>query len=61
MYGNCASSETVRRIDMSLEATINEKELVVPDGIRNLPFLSIGTAWVKTSYKTHTGYSTEKM
>ena len=44
-YGHCASSETIRQIDMSLEATINDKKNVVPDGIRKLPFLSTGTAW----------------
>ena len=44
-YGRCASSETIHRIDMSLEATINDKKNVVPDGIRKLPFLSTGTAW----------------
>ena len=44
-YGYCASSETIRWIDMSLEATINDKKNVVPDGIRKLPFLSTGTAW----------------
>lgn len=30
---------------MSLEATINDKENVAPDGIRKLPFLSTSTAW----------------
>ena len=60
-YGHCASSETIRRIYTSLEATINDKETlclmelenysssrepttndkenVVPDGIRKLPYL----------------------
>ena len=44
-YGHCASSETIRRTDMSLEATINDKKNVVPDGIRKLSFLSTGAAW----------------
>ena len=43
-YGHCASTETIRRIDMSLKATINDKKNVVPDGIRKLPFLSTDTA-----------------
>ena len=44
-YGHCGSSETIRRINMSLEATINDNKNVVPTGIRKLPFLSTGTAW----------------
>ena len=39
-YGHFASSEPIRRIYTSLEATINDKENVVPDGIRKLPFLT---------------------
>ena len=58
--GHCASSETIRRIDMSLEATINDKEKVVPDGIRKLPFLSTGTAWDSSdiNLETPSGKST---
>ena len=58
--GHCASSETIRRIDMSLEATINDKEKVVPDGIRKLPFLSTGTAWDNfgINLETHSGKDT---
>ena len=44
-YRHCVSSETIPRIDMSLEATITDKENVVPDGLEKLPFLSTGTAW----------------
>ena len=58
--GHCASSETIRRIDMSLEATINDKENVVPDGIRKLPFLSTGTVWDNfgINLETHSGKDT---
>ena len=44
-YGHCARSETICRIDMSLEATINDKKNVVPNRVRKLPFLSTGTIW----------------
>ena len=43
-YGHCASSETVRRVDMSLESTLNNSDSFIPDGIETKPNLSTGTA-----------------
>ena len=62
--GHCASSEIIRRIDTSLEATTNNKENVVPDGIRKLLFFLTGTAWdnfeINLEFATHTRYATKK-
>ena len=44
-YGHCASSETVRRVDISLESTLNNSDSFIPDGIESKPNLSTGTAW----------------
>ena len=44
-YGHCASSETVRRVDISLESTRNNSDSFIPDGIKSKPNLSTGTAW----------------
>ena len=42
-YGHC--SETVRRVDMSLESTLNNSEYFIPDGIKTKPNLSTRTVW----------------
>ena len=44
-YGHCTSSEKVRRVDMSLESTLNNSDRVIPNGIKTKPVLSTGTAW----------------
>ena len=44
-YGHCASSETVQRVDMSLESTLSNSNSFIPDGIETKPNLSTGTAW----------------
>ena len=44
-YGHCASSKTVRRVDMSLESTLNNSEYFIPDGIKTKPNLSTRTVW----------------
>ena len=36
-YGYCASSETVRRVDMSLESTLNNSDSFIPNGIEIKP------------------------
>ena len=43
-YGHCASSETVLRVDMSLESTLNNSDSLIPDGIETKPNLSTGIA-----------------
>ena len=43
-YGHCASSETVLRVDMSLESTLNNFDSLIPDGIETKPNLSTGIA-----------------
>ena len=44
-YGHCGSSETVRRVDMSLESTLNNSDSFIPDGIETRPNQLTGTAW----------------
>ena len=44
-YGHCASSETVERVDRSLEWTPNNSDSFIPDGIEAKPNLSTVTAW----------------
>ena len=44
-YGHCASSETVRRVDIYFESTLNNFNSFIPDGIETKPNLSTGTAW----------------
>ena len=44
-YGHCASSETVRRVDMSLESTLSNSDSFIPNGIETKPNLSTGTVW----------------
>ena len=34
-YGHCASNETVRRVDMSLESTLNNSDSFIPDKIKS--------------------------
>ena len=69
-YGHYVSSETIPRIDMSLEVTITDKENVVPDGLENYPSsqrvplgtiatLSVKNPQVKTPFTTHTRYATK--
>ena len=44
--GHCASSETLRRIDMGIEeSVVSSKGDIVPDGILKQPNLSTGTAF----------------
>ena len=43
-YGHCASSETVRRVDMSLESTLYNSDSFIPDNIKTEPNLSTRTA-----------------
>ena len=43
-YGHCASSETVQRVDMSLESTLSNSDSLIPDGIETKPNLSTGIA-----------------
>ena len=42
-YRHCASSETVRRVDMSLQSTL-KNDSFIPDGIETKPNLSTGTS-----------------
>ena len=44
-HGHCASSETVQKVDLSLESTLNNSDSFIPDGIETRPNLSTGTAW----------------
>ena len=34
-YGHCASNETVRRVDMSLESILNNSDSFIPDKIKS--------------------------
>ena len=43
-YEHCASSETVRRVDMSLESTLNNSDSFIPDNTKTKPNLSTGAA-----------------
>ena len=71
-YGHCASSETIHRIDMSLEATIDDKRTLSLMELENYPssqLVPLGTTstlilkhpQVKTPLTTHTRYATKKM
>ena len=42
-YRHCASSETVRRVDMSFQSTL-KNDSFIPDGIETKPNLSTGTS-----------------
>ena len=42
-YRHCASSETVRRVDMSLQSNLNNDSFI-PDDIETKPNLSTGTS-----------------
>ena len=59
-YGHCASSETVRRVEMSLESTLNNSDSFIPDSIETKPNLSTGTAWdnFDTNLETPSGADT---
>ena len=59
-YGHCASSETVRRVDIYFESTLNNFNSFIPDGIETKPNLSTGTAWdnFDINLKTRSGADT---
>ena len=59
-YGHYASSATVRRVDMTLQSTLNNSDSFVPDGIESKPNLSTGTAWdnVDINLETQSGADT---
>ena len=44
-FGNCASDETIRRLDMELEQAADYDESCTPKDVLREPYLCTGTAW----------------